>query len=153
MSGLGFNNDGEYTNWYGGKVLFHGKLQAPKTSGDKAPRFKLTLEPAELDTSNMFARRFGSRHFFRLKLTKFVLNTKHPDALMNFLCRPLILCGSVFRAFYSKETNVFYVKTNEYTDGEKIIPNKTVEGVMSFLEFLEWHNPMGCNNQQVILIH
>ncbi|KAH9482728.1 putative RNA-dependent RNA polymerase SHL2 [Psilocybe cubensis] len=150
MSGLGFTNTGEYKNWYGGKVLFHGKLQAPKTAGNNPPRFKMTLEPAELDTSNMFARRFGSKNIFRLKLTKYVLNTKHTDALMNYLCRPLILCGSVFRAFYSKETNVFYIKTNEYTDGEKIITGKTVEGTMSLLEFLEWHNPMAYNNGQTM---
>lgn len=140
-------------NWYGGKILFHGKLQDVSKKGEKLPRFKLTLEPAELYTSNMFARRFGSKQFFRLKLTKLVMNTKHTDALMNYLCRPLILCGSVFRAFYAKESNVFYVKTNECTNGEKILPNELVAGVMPFLEFLEWHNPMECNNKQVMFIH
>ena len=96
----------------------------------------------------MFARRFGSKHFFRLKLTKGVLN-KNADSLMNYIRRPLILCGNVFRAFYAKDTNVFYVKTNERTDGSTIIPGETIKGVMSFLEFLEWHNPMALNAGQV----
>ena len=114
----------------------------------KPPKYKITLDPAELSTSNLFARRFGSKHFFRLKLTKSVLN-KHSDALMDYLRQPLILCGSVFRAFYAKDTNVFYVKTNERTDGSTLLLGETIEGVMSFLEFLDWHNPLALNAEQV----
>jgi hypothetical protein len=55
----------------------------------------------------------------------------------------------VFRAFYAKDANVFYVKTNERTDGSTILRGETIEGVMSFLEFLEWHNPMALNAEQV----
>lgn len=96
----------------------------------------------------MFGRRFGSKHFFRLKLTKGVLN-RNSDQLMNYIRRPLILCGNVFRAFYAKDKNVFYVKTNERTDCSTILRGETIEGVMSFLEFLDWHNPMALNAEQV----
>ena len=147
--GLGFDEKGEHIGWHGGKILFHGKLQDASAKGcKKQPKYKITLDRAELSTSNMFGRRFGSKHFFRLKLTKAVLN-RNPDPLMNYLRRPLILCGNVFRAFYAKDTNVFYVKTNERTDGSTISHEETIDGVMSFLEFLDWHNPMALNAEQV----
>jgi RNA-dependent RNA polymerase len=114
----------------------------------KEPKYKITLDRAELSASTMFGRRFGSKHFFRLKLTKGVLN-RNSDQLMNYIRRPLILCGNVFRAFYAKGTNVFYVKTNERTDCSTILRGETIEGVMSFLEFLDWHNPMALNAEQV----
>ena len=112
------------------------------------PQYKLTLEPAELSSSHSFARRFGSKHFLRMKLTKGVTN-KHSKELLDYIRRPLILCGSVFRAFFAKESNVFYVKTNEGTDGKSILSNVSVPGVMSFLEFINWHNPIELNSKQV----
>lgn len=130
-------------------MIFAGKLYDISAKSEKLPKYKITLEPAELGPSYMFARRFGSKHFFRLKLTKLVLNTKKADDLLNYLCRPLILCGGVFRAFYAKESNVFYVKTNECALGDRISQGETVAGMMSILEFLEWHNPMSFNDRQV----
>jgi len=97
----------------------------------------------------MFARRFGSKHFFRLKLTKSL--NRNPEKTLQFLQRPLLLCGFVFRAFYAKESNVFYVKTNEVTDGTTVVPDKVVPGIMPFMEFLDWHNPIELNSDQVQL--
>lgn len=148
--GLGFDENKEPLGWHGGQVLFHAKLHdmARDRKSCTTPQYKLTLEPAELSTSHSFARRFGSKHFLRLKLTKAVLN-KNSKQLMDYIRRPLILCGSVFRAFFAKESNVFYVKTNEGTDGKSILPDAPVPGVMSFLEFINWHNPMELNSKQV----
>jgi RNA-dependent RNA polymerase len=151
--GLGFDENKELLNWYGGKVLFHAKLH-DMAGGRKSctPQYKLTLEPAELSTSNSFARRFGSKHFLRMKLTKGVVN-KNSKMLLDYLRRPLILCGSVFRAFYAKEGNVFYVKTNEGTDGKSILSEVSVPNVMSFLEFINWHNPIELNAKQVSKVY
>ncbi|CAA7259841.1 unnamed protein product [Cyclocybe aegerita] len=149
--GLGFKPTGESLEWHGGQVLFHGKLHdiSPKNC-KKEPKYKMTLEPAELGPSNMFARRFGSKHFFRLKLTKGVLN-KSAEHLMTYLQKPLLLCSGVFRAFYAKDTNVFYVKTNERTDGTRVLVcEPPIQNVYSFLEFLEWHNPMKLNMKQTM---
>ena len=144
--GLGFDANDEPLGWHGGQVLFHAKLH--NTSRDsKVPIYKLTLEPAELSFSHSFARRFGSRHFLRLKLTKAVLNKS--DNLLDYLRRPLILCGYVFRAFFAKNHNIFYVKTNEGTNGDSILPDAPVPGVMSFLDFINWHNPLNLNSEQV----
>ena len=130
-------------------MIFGGKLQDISSKSDKTPKYKLTLEQAELGPSYMFARRFGSKNFFRLKLTKTAVNTKKSEDLLEYLCRPLILCGGVFRAFFAKESNVFYVKTNEVAKGDTISEDETIPGQMSFLEFLEWHNSMMANSGQV----
>ena len=144
--GLGFDENNEPLGWHGGQVLFHARLHT--TSRDSDSNYKFTLEPAELSFSHSFSRRFGSKHFLRLKLTKAVLN-KNSKQLLDYLRRPLILCGSVFRAFFAKNHNVFYVKTNEGTNGESILSNAPVPGVMSLLEFINWHNPLDLNSNQV----
>ena len=147
--GLGFKEDKESLGWHGGQVLFHAILI--NTTTDKKscnPQYKITLQPAELSSSHSFGRRFGSKHFLRMKLAKNVLN-KHTKKLSEYLHRPLILCGSVFRAFFSKESNVFYVKTNEGTDGKSILSNVFVPNIMSFWEFINWHNPIELNSKQV----
>ena len=148
--GLGFDENKEPLGWHGGRVLFHAKLDdmAARDRKSCTPRYKLTLEPAELSSSHSFARRFGSKHFLRMKLTKAVLN-KHSKQLLDYIRRPLILCGSVFRAFFAKESNVFYVKTNECTDGKSILSNVSIPNIMSFWEFINWHNPIELNSKQV----
>lgn len=138
--GLGFNEKGERGDWYGGQVLFTGKLVK------KGSEYKIELEPAMLGPSTMFARRFGSKHFFRVKIPK--SQKGDLEKLLQFLQRPVLLCGFVFRAFYAKDTNIFYVKTNEVTDGTTIVIGKTLPGVMSFMEFLDWHNPIELNSGQ-----
>ena len=144
--GLGFNENNEPLGWHGGQVLFHAKLHN-LSRDSKSPEYKFTLEPAELSFSHSFARRFGSKHFLRLGLTKAAL--KNSRLLLDYLRRPLILCGSIFRAFFAKNHNVFYVKTNEGTNGESVLSNAPVPGVMSFLEFIDWHNPRDLNSKQV----
>jgi RNA-dependent RNA polymerase len=147
--GLGFDENNNLSGWHGGRVLFHAKLHdMARDRKSCTPQYKLTLEPAELSSSHSFARRFGSKHFLRMKLTKGVIN-KHSKHLLDYIRRPLILCGSVFRAFFAKEGNVFYVKTNEGTDGKSILLNVSVPNVMSFLEFINWHNPIELNSKQV----
>jgi hypothetical protein len=147
--GLGFDENKEFLGWHGGQVLFHAKLHnVARDRKSCTPQYKLTLEPAELSSSHSFARRFGSKHFLRMKLTKSVVN-KHSKKLLDYLRRPLILCGGVFRAFFAKESNVFYVKTNEGTDGKSILSNVSVPNIMSVWEFINWHNPIELNSKQV----
>jgi len=150
--GLGFNEKGEHIGWHGGQVLFYGKLQDTTGKGCKKPaNFKIVLVPAELGPSNMFARRFGSKTFFRLKLSKSVQN-RSPVEIFPYLKRPIILCGGVFRAFYAKDQTVFYVKTNEVVEGNAIVPDKFIEGEKSLLEFCEWHNSLEFNSKQVKIL-
>lgn len=144
--GLGFDEEGNHLSWHGGQVHFRGTLRDVSPKGSKQIAYKVVLERAELGSSDQFARRFGSKHFFRLKLSKAVSNGDGEE-LLRFLCRPLVLCGGVFRAFFAKENNVFFVKTNEHWDGRTL--TKTTPGILSFIEFLDWHNSMERNSSQV----
>lgn len=104
---------------------------------------------AELGASNRFARRFGSAHFLRIKVPKSLMRREDQQKLLNFLRRPFILMGCVLRAFYAKEQNVFFFRTNEVYKDSKISLIKTVQGRLSFLEFVEWHNSLEGNANQV----
>jgi RNA-dependent RNA polymerase len=135
----------EAPNWFGGKVHFTGKLIA-----DKKDVFKILLKTPELGPSDRFARRWGSKHFLTLNLSKDVLNKKGKrQDLIDFLCRPFILGDRVFRAFDAKDGNVFLVCSNEVVEGRRINPNRTVPGLLSLPDFLAWHNALDLDLKQV----
>ncbi|KAJ3789073.1 RNA dependent RNA polymerase-domain-containing protein [Lentinula aff. detonsa] len=140
-AGLGFN---EHSDWFGGKVVFRAKLKNLSDDPKKLPLFKVELERAELGASSRFSRRFGSKSFMRLKISKTL--TRYADALMDFLRRPFIIAGKVFRAFLEKEKNVFFYMTNESPElGSTVDP---VSRNLSFESFLNWHNPIELNKRQ-----
>lgn len=150
-AGLGFDDKGTRQDFYGGRVRFRATLKDVGSKG-KLPVYKFVLERAELGSSDQFSRRFGSKHFFRLKVPKHLIN-KHSEHLLEYLHKPVALCGHVFRAFYAKDANVFYVKTNEYYDGLGAIdPKKTFDGILSFLDFIKWHNNLESDPKQVSVI-
>jgi hypothetical protein len=64
--------------------------------------------------------------------------------------RPFVLCGHVFRGFTIKDSNVFLVKTNEVFDGIRVFTPLTSSS-LSFIDFLEWHNPLRYNQGQVFV--
>lgn len=113
------------------------------------PSFKIFVEPAELGTSCRFSRRFGSTSFLRIKVHKNAL--RNESKLVEFLKRPFIFLGSVYRSFFAKDSNVFLFKTNEIVLGPDVSVSSadTVPGRLSLLEFLEWHNPLHLNANQV----
>lgn len=142
---MGYNNDGSPSYFYGGQVQFRGTLSLPR--GAKIPILK--LEAPTLGPSTQFGRRLGSKSLFRIKLSREV-QWMNPMALLNYFRRPFIICGAVFRSFYSKENNIFLVKTNERWDGTSVLPNDQAElGVMSFMDFINWHNSLELNCNQV----
>ncbi len=141
---LGFNKDSD--DWYGGKVGFRGKLKNTSAKGS-SPSFKIVLEKAELGPSNRFARKFGSKSFLRVKVTKECLS--YEKELVSFFRHPFILNGSVFRAFYEKDKSVFLFMTNEVVEGFGISPRRFRPDRISLVDFLDWHNPIMENTTQV----
>lgn len=110
------------------------------------------LERSELGPSNRFARRFGSKRFLRVRISKRILYSRD-NGLVQYFSRPFILDGRVFRAFTSKEHSVYMVETNEQfingcvdSPGDEVV---TADGRISLLAFLDWHNPMHLNVNQV----
>ncbi|KAK0490935.1 RNA dependent RNA polymerase-domain-containing protein [Armillaria novae-zelandiae] len=142
---LGFNEGDE--SWYGGKVNFRGKLKKTFAKGS-SPSFKIVLEKAELGPSNRFARKFGSKSFLRVKVTKECLS--YEKDLVSFFKHPFILNGFVFRAFYEKDKSVFLFMTNEVVEGSQISPQRFRPGRISLVDFLDWHNPIIKNTSQTM---
>ncbi|THV08462.1 hypothetical protein K435DRAFT_641686, partial [Dendrothele bispora CBS 962.96] len=130
-AGLGCDDN---SSWFGGKVIFRLSLRK---------NFEISLEKAELGASNRFTRRWGSKSFVRVKISKELWNSG--DALVNFFRRPFIICGRIFRAFLEKDKTVFLFMTNETLNPSGQI--SSTEGI-SFEEFLESHNPLSRNQKQ-----
>ena len=143
----------ERINETGGKIHFSAALKQISADRKKSSLadYKIELNPVELGTSCSFARRYGSRSFLRLKLNRGLIQA---DAyiLLDFLRKPIILCNSVYRAFYGKEQTVFFFKTNERWDAAKAVIRQDETSLgLGLKEFLDWHNPMvGKNIRQVI---
>jgi hypothetical protein len=109
--------------------------------------------------SSRFGRRFGSSSFVKLAFSKEALEKlrKQPDGLLNFVRRPIIITGGVFRAYSTRDSNVFYVQTNEVSpDTERMrqwLLKDPFPQSFSFLEFIRWHNPLEYNRNQVTSTH
>jgi RNA-dependent RNA polymerase len=145
--GLGFNPD--FPNWHGGKVHFRARLKNVGTT--KMPRYRVILERAVLGPSCLFTRRFMSKRFLTIKVPKQILNNTD-NGLFDLFLRPFILTGRVFRAWFAKDDNVFMVETDEILDGNTISASRrpaSPTGPCSLEAFLEWHNPINRNTNQV----
>ncbi|KAF5390517.1 hypothetical protein D9757_002717 [Collybiopsis confluens] len=137
---LGFNKDDD---WFGGKIVFAGKLKILSLDSKKRPLFKVELERPDMGASSRFTRRFGSKSFMRIRIPKDL--SKYSDDLIELFRRPFIVSGKVFRAFLEKEKNVFFFMTNESPEGPSASP---LPDGLSFLDFLNWHNPLHANQNQ-----
>ncbi|KAJ3541918.1 hypothetical protein NMY22_g3700 [Coprinellus aureogranulatus] len=141
---MGYNEGGQPTEWYGGQVQFRAVLHhAPLVPG----KFILKLERPVIGPSSQLTRRFGSKHFIRVKLSKPAKNLS--TQAYEWLRKPIVICGHVHRAFFAKDDNAFLVRTNEGWDGKIISPGPgSNERNMSFLDFVKWFNSLELNSTQ-----
>lgn len=108
--------------------------------------------------STRFGRRFSSASFLKLTFSKEALEKlrKQPNSLLNYVQRPIIIAGRVFRAYSTRDLNVFYVQTNEVSSDTKKLRqwllNDFFPCTLSFLDFINWHNPLEYNQNQVTLV-
>lgn len=128
-----------------GRVHFIATLTFDKCS----KTLKFELNAAKLGASHNFSRHFGSKYFLYLTLSDGIINQADRLNVLNYLRKPVILCQNVFRAFYLKDNHVYYFKTNELWDIDDKKISSAVSPGLSFLEFIEWHNPIGLNRHQV----
>ncbi|KAJ3570203.1 hypothetical protein NP233_g4567 [Leucocoprinus birnbaumii] len=143
------NPGSELPNPNGGKVHFTAMLRLDKAPG--TVKFKIELNPAQLATSCSFTRRFGSKSFFRLKLSKELVCSDSDNGLVDFLTRPIMLCNAIYRAFFGKEQTVFYFKTNERWDANRggLVAGPPSSG-WGLQKFFDWANPIHCNQGQTM---
>ncbi|KAF8639473.1 hypothetical protein AX17_001493 [Amanita inopinata Kibby_2008] len=131
---------GNYPNhpgWYGGKVVFRGKLE--KHNGS----YKVVLDQSALGSSCRFTRSFGSMSFLRLKVPSQIFYGNND--LPTFFSQYFVLWGHVFQACYAKDNNVFLLKINETmcSDGSlRSMPGQSLE------DFVHWFNPFLENKKQ-----
>lgn len=119
---------------------------------------ELQPQPPQQCPSTRFGRRFGSYSFIKLTFTKEALEKlkRRPYGPLSYVQRPIIIVGRVFRAFSTRDSNVFYVQTNEVSsDTEKLkkwLLKDPFSHALSFLDFIRWHNPLEVNKNQVTFI-
>ena len=131
---------------YGGRVEFIVKV---------TESLELQQQQPQQCPSTRFGRRFGSGSFVKLTFSGGSLEKlrKRPDGLLNYVQRPIIIAGRVFRAYSTRDSNVFYVQTNEVSsDTERAswwLSRAPFSQSLSFLDFIRWHNPLEHNQNQV----
>ncbi|EAU92432.2 hypothetical protein CC1G_00651 [Coprinopsis cinerea okayama7 len=143
--GLGGSWEG-VENWHGGQVQQVARL----VKLDKRAGYRVSLEPMENRRSHRFARYVGSRHILQLKVSDKLLNSpEEKEEIIEFLSRKFVLLGRVFVPFHTKDESVYMVETNENYDRT---PQKWCADHLrlSFIQFMEWHNPMIYNFRQAI---
>jgi len=134
---------------YGGRVEFVVKV---------TESLDLQQQQPQQCPSTRFGRRFGSCSFVKLTFSKEALEKlkKQPDGLLNYAQRPIIIAGRVFRAYSTRDSNVFYVQTNEVSpDTERMrqwLLKDPFPQALSFPDFIRWHNPLEYNQNQVTFI-
>ena len=148
--------------YYGGRIHFTGSVLEVDSSMSDKPNvnskngFHVVLDRPELGFSSRFARRFGSSRFLTLSIPKslqYIRDAKKRERLRTFLMSPMIVNGGVYRAFFSREGNVFLVRTDERYANERVIPTheKSQSPLRSLFAFMNWANPMDLNKDQVSL--
>jgi RNA-dependent RNA polymerase len=134
---------------YGGQVEFIVRV---------TESLELQQQSPQQCPSTRFGRRFGSASFLKLIFSKEALEKlkKQPNHLLNYVQRPIIITGRCFRAYSTRDLNVFYVETNEGSSDTKQMRqwllNDPFPGTLSFLNFINWHNPLNYNKSQVTLV-
>ena len=129
-------------DWYGGRIQQVLRLSRP--TGNE---FRYRLDQPVMKRSNRFARFLGSRRILQVKLSK-ELKFAKDQAAVEHLSSPFVLCGRVFVPFASKEGSVYMMEVNE--DEDRNPDNSQGDDTrISLWDFIEWHNPMTLNQNQV----
>ncbi|KIO27810.1 hypothetical protein M407DRAFT_232255, partial [Tulasnella calospora MUT 4182] len=149
------------STWWGGRVEQRAVMvnlgvdsARPKSmcrGATPSPKIKwgIQLHQQEMrGKSCRFTRRFGSRRFIQLKVPDLRTQAER-DSLQEELLKPHLLLGRIFRAFSTHDGTVRLVETNENV-GRVPLPAVGDSRRLSFLEFLDWFNPLEQNAHQII---
>lgn len=135
--------------WYGGKVHFTASIKlhdGGSKMGSELSKYKIVLNKPELGSSTRLSREFGSYAILRVRVSRQVMN-KAQSTLAKFFAQRFLLCGITYRAFYSNDTSVFLCATNEPHESPRL-PRHARPPPLSFMDFLNWHNPILHNQSQ-----
>jgi len=140
--GLGLRGEWKgVPDWYGGRIEQVVKL----SKSDDTFAYRL-VRPA-LRKSTRFARFLGSRRILKVNLAK-DLRFMKDSGVREHLSGPFVLCGRVFVPFASKGSSAYMMEVNE---GEDRRPDSAKGDFtrISLWDFIQWHNPLALNENQV----
>ncbi|KAJ6448667.1 RNA dependent RNA polymerase-domain-containing protein, partial [Mycena vitilis] len=132
--------------WFGGKIKFAGIAYFhPENKSE----LLFHLHAPQLEHSDRVRRRWGSSNLLTLTFPDEV--HYRPSDIDRYVKRPFILLGGVFRAFDTKDSRLFLVRTNEFVEGNRIHPTRFHPDLPSLSRFLAWHNPIESNPGQTMV--
>ncbi|KAI6120941.1 RNA dependent RNA polymerase-domain-containing protein [Pisolithus croceorrhizus] len=88
-------------------------------------------EQPEVRRSHRFGRYLGSRRILQIRVPETLLHQRGHEVRRFFECHKFILCGRVFLPFHAKEGGGDHYR-------------------LSFMDFINWHNPFKLNSHQPI---
>ncbi|VDC07371.1 unnamed protein product [Peniophora sp. CBMAI 1063] len=138
--------DGLPESWYGGNVHYAAKL-TPGASDNDPPT--LTLLRPERHSSSLFARRFGSDSYIRLRIAPDLLGEpeKFTRIARGLLLRPFVICGRTYEVRYTNRDGVAFLMASSTTT-PRGLPGCEGQRFMSFHKFFQWFNPIQLNSDQ-----
>lgn len=132
-------------DWHGGQVQ-----QLARLKEEKRGKFKLVLEPFENRRSHRFARKLSSRRVIQIRVPKTLLeDSAISDKIKAYLAQRFVLLGRTYIPFHVKDGSVYMIEGNQDYERQ---PQEWCgdQHRLSFVEFMEWHNPMALNMKQAI---
>lgn len=140
--GLGLQGDWqEKTKWYGGQIQQIARLEETSLGA-----FRLVLTKMEMRKSHRFGRFLASRRLLQVSVPQSLVNSSKPR-LDEFFKQKFVLCGRTFVLCGSKDSKVFLLEVPE--SYERPCRVRGDEQRMTLEDFVQWHNPLGLNGQQV----
>lgn len=112
----------EQTGWFGGKVSLSGTVSLGADG-----QVRIHLRAPCVRTSSRFTRRFGSRRFLRLKLSKMSYKEEERKALDDYFRKPVCLLDCAYRLFCVKESTLFLFELGA--------------DIPSIWDLYNWHGP------------
>ena len=146
--GLGLMKDQFYGvgNWYGGKIQQTALLQKSRDGMS----FVIQLEKLENQyRSHRLGRHLSSRRILHVRFPKELL-MKESAALREYFHAKFVICGRVFMPFRTRKNHVFMVETSENYH-RKFDPSCGDDLRLSFQDFVQQHNPLELNKEQVCI--
>ena len=128
-------------DWYGGRIQQVVRLSRPNGT------FRYRLDQPSMQRSNRFARFLGSRRILQIKLSKDIQYAKD-NSISEHLASRFLFCGRVFAPFASKDSSVYMMELNE-DEGRSPDRHQGDDSRISLWDFIEWHNPLSSNMNQV----
>lgn len=133
-------------DWYGGNVQQIARLDRKEGSEE----YQLRLQPLEMRRSNRLLRFMGSRRVLQVRIPDDILK-KEREKVLRFLQHKFILGGRVLLPTPPKDDTIYLIEIDENFE-RNTASWCGDQHRMSYSAFIDWHNPIGLNADQVRML-